>query len=165
MSAPLYLLAAEYREAAAILADSDHDDITVRDTLEGMKGPIEQKIANVLAVAANNRAEARMYRDRKDALAAHEKASTARADRLTDYALNTMRACGLREIRCADFVAKVKANPPSVVIDNESEVPTDCWRVIPEKREIDRAAIKLKLLAGKNTSFAHLEHKHRLEIK
>ena len=53
----LYELAAEYREAAHRLADTDLDEQTIADTLDGMAGELEQKAIAVAMVIRNIKAE------------------------------------------------------------------------------------------------------------
>jgi predicted tellurium resistance membrane protein TerC len=59
-----------------------------------------------------------------------------------------LQAAGIKEIKCPDFTAKPRQNPPAVVIDNEAGLPDSCWRVIPEHREIDKRTVKDMLEFG-----------------
>lgn len=55
-----------------------------------------------------------------------------------------------------------KKNPPSVVIDNEAEIPKEFWRC---KLEVNKSEIKEALAAGKPVAGAHLESAVGLQIK
>ena len=163
----LFELVAEHRQALAQLAELDLPDEVIRDTVEGLQWPVEQKAQNCIAFAGNLEAEAEMIDARVKVLQARSRAIANRVSWLRSYVLQAMQASGITEIRCADFVAKPRANPEKVVIDNEAGLPEKCWRVIPETREPDKNAIKEALKAGDEevNQAAHLARSFRLDIR
>ena len=61
MSEPLYKIAADYAEAAARLAETDLDDQTIADTLEGLAGDLRDKAIAVASVIRNMEADAKSH--------------------------------------------------------------------------------------------------------
>jgi hypothetical protein len=167
MNLTLYELTEVARQELAQLSELDMDEQTIRDTMESIQWPVEQKAQNVLAVAGNLEAEADLIEQRMAVLAKRQKSLASRSKWLKDYVLGAMQAAGIKEIKCADFVARPRMNPERVVIDNEAGLPDECWRTIPATRELDKASIKELLKAGNEqvSQAAHLERSVRLEVK
>ena len=99
-----------------------------------------------------------------------ERAKTAerRAEWLRRYLLVHMEAAGIPEIRDERgiFSAKIKQNPPSVVIDEEGLIPEQFMRrKPPPPAEPDKASIKVALTEGREVPGAHLVRTSRVEIK
>lgn len=166
-SLTLYELTEVARQELAQLGELELDEQTIRDTMEAIQWPVEQKAQNVLAVAGNIEAEAEMIEQRIAVLAKRQKALANRSKWLRDYVLGCMNSAGIKEIKCADFTAKPRLNPERVVVDNEAGLPDECWRTIPATRELDKASIKELLKAGDErvSQAAHLERSVRLEVK
>lgn len=137
----------------------------VADTLEGMAGEVEAKATNVIGYAKSLELEAAAIKAATDPMLKRAKALETKAEWMRAYVKAQMERTGITEIKSPYFVLKIRDNPASVVIDNEAGIPDDCWRVIPEKREPDKKAIKEMIDAGENVEFAHLEKTRRLEVK
>lgn len=162
----LFQLATEYRAAAEKLHDLDLDDQTIADTLEGMAGAIELKAQNVAFVIRNCKALADQIKQAEEAMAARRKALENRADKMGNYLLANMQACGMSKIECPEFKIAVRENPPSVVIDAEGQIPCDLY-IYPEAPppRPDKKAIAAAIKAGQEVPGAHLERTVRIEIK
>lgn len=162
----LWQLAAEHRALAAQLEQLDLDEATIADTLEGELAPLESKAQACIAVAGSLAAQAEAFSSRAKQLADHAKSLDNRAKWLKDYVRDAMQVAGITEIKGPDFVAKLRQNPPKVVIDAESQIPWEFWR---EKtiKELDKEAIKEALKAGDEElgKAAHLERGMSLSIK
>lgn len=164
----LYTITQEYRQQAAQLAELDLDEQTLADTLESLQWPIEEKARAVAAVIGNMDEAADMVKAFATRKADEAKAMKARADRLRQYLLENMQACGISEIKANDgsMTLRVKNNPPSVIIDDPGKVPSNLYVYPPAPAPYpDKTAIKEKLKAGEEVEGAHLETKQRLEIK
>lgn len=162
----LYEISAQYLEAMAGLADLDLPPECVADTLEGLQGELTDKLRAVIAYAQTLQAEADMVAKRADELAARAKATSNRADSLRTYALNAMVACGIAEVKTADFVAKWKENPPSVVVDDDNQIPATFMRQ-PETPPPapDKKAILAAMKEGQEVAGCHLERRKRLDVR
>ncbi len=162
----LYELAAEYREAAHRLADTDLDEQTIADTLDGMAGEIEQKAVAVAMVIRNIKAEEDAIQQAVAGMVERQKAKAKTVERLKDYLKNNLEACGLKKVESPYFVVSVRANPASVVIDDESAIPT-MFLVHPPAPapRPDKTAIKEAIKAGANVPGAHVSSSTRIDIK
>ena len=135
------------------------------DTLEGLPGEFEEKARNVACYAKNLEAEAEAIKTAIEGMQARSKALTNKAEWMREYLQANMIITGFTEIKSPYFVMKLKKNPPKVVIDCEAALPLSCFKIVPETRVPDKAAIKQYLTTGKEMSGAHLEQGERLEIK
>ena len=167
MNAPtLWELAEEHRALAAQLESLDLDEQTIADTLEGESIAIQSKAAACVAVVGTLEAQAYAYKSRAAQLADHAKALANRAEWLRRYVRDSMQTAGISEIKGPDFTAKLRTNPPHVVVDAESQIPWEYWRERVIK-EIDKSALLQALKNGDEAAVAcaHLERGISLVIK
>ncbi|MBW7657724.1 siphovirus Gp157 family protein [Tepidimonas charontis] len=162
----LYELAADYRQALEKLAELDLPDEVVQDTLEGLKGEIEVKAANVAAFVRNLEATAAAIRQAEESMAARRKALEARAERIRSYLLANLQACGITKIECPWFVVAIRKNPPSAEIVDEALLP-ERFLVAPPPPppRPDKRAILEALKAGEEVPGARLTQGVRVEIR
>ena len=89
-----------------------------------------------------------------------------RREKLTGYLLAQMLATGNAEIKSPVLTLKVKKNPPSVDIVDETKIPEKYKRVIPEQKAPDKKAILAAHKQGIGVEGAMVvEDKVHLEIK
>ena len=162
---PLYQLAAEHRALADRLHDTDLDEQTILDTLEAEAGDLIEKGTNVAKVFRNLEAMAAQIKEAESAMAARRKAIEKRAASLKAYLHTNMEKAGIHKIECPWFVVSIKKNPASVVIDDESSIPSDYMREIPAALQPDKALIKQAITDGYDVHGCHLQAGTRLEIK
>lgn len=161
----LYQLTAEYQAIAERLHDSDLDDQTIADTLEGMSGDIETKIQNVGFVIRNEEAEAEMIEQAIDAMSKRMKSKRNHVQRLKSYVLGSMIATGTNKVESPWFVLSIRNNPESVVIDAESQLPQEYMREVPASYSPDKTLIKKAIQDGFTVPGAHLTRTQSLSIK
>ena len=165
----LYTIVAEFREQAEQLADMDLDEATLKDTLESIKWPVEEKARAVAAVIGNMGAANDMLAEFVKRKQEQLKASKAREESLRDYLLSNMLACEISEIKANDgsLTIKVCKNPVSVVIDDADAVPDEFKHHVPPPPPVpDKVLIKKALQAGEIVAGAHLDDsKFRVSIK
>jgi hypothetical protein len=167
MSLPaLYELAADYRRALETLADLDLPEEVVQDTLEALKGEVEVKATNVAAFVRNLEALAEQIRAAEAQMAARRKAIEARADRVRQYLLTNMQACGITKIESPWFAISIRKNPPAVEIVDEALIPPELMMTPPPPPpKPNKEAIKALLKAGQEVPGARLSQWVRVEIK
>lgn len=159
-------IAAEYREAFEKMTDLDVPQEVMDDTLEGLKGPLEIRGANIVkwaemqdAYAAAIKARAKMMNDRAKAL-------EAKAERARQFLFNAMKLAKISLIETPEVKIRVKGGAWKCIIDAESQVPPEYKRFPdPPAPEIDKRKILEDLAAGKELTFAHREQGFFLEIK
>lgn len=163
---PLYQLAAEYRALADRLHDTDLDEQTILDTLEAESGDIETKIINSAKVARNLRAAAKARREAAKPMTDTADREEAQADWIEGYIKRCIEQAGISKISSPWFSVSIRANPPSLIVDDESAIPADYFREIPAKREVNKPLIKAAIKDGVDIPGVHVESTGtRLEIK
>lgn len=161
----LFNLAAEYKAASDKLHDSDLDEQTIADTLEGMAGELEAKATNVGFVIRNLDSMAEQIKQAEEGMTKRRKAIENRSKWLKSYLLQNMLATGKSKIESPYFVISVRNNAESVVIDAESQLPDDYMREIPATYEPNKQAIKQAIQDGFTVPGAHLARTQSLQIK
>jgi hypothetical protein len=167
MNLSLYQLADDYRSALVALEDSDHDPDVIRDTLDSMLVPVEEKAANVAAYTLNIEAEAEAIAQAEAKLKTRRQSLEKRAAWMRDYLKANMEACGIQEIAAQDktFRVRLRQNPEAVELDGS--LPALPLEFMREKvtREPDKTSILAALKAGQDVPGARLVRRARLEIK
>lgn len=167
MNITLYELAGEYRQAAIALSDMDLDEVTIKDTLEGLSGDLEKKATNVAFFIRNLEAAAEQIKLAEKQMSDRRKAMENRAERIKEYLKASMEHSSINEISCPYFKLAIRKNPPSVVIDAESQIDA-CYFSQPETPppQINKKLIAAAIKAGVDVTGAHLNTTNtRLEIK
>lgn len=168
MSISLYELADQYTQAFYALADSEFDDETINDTLEGMEGELVEKGKAVVAFSLNLDAEIDAMKTAEKRIANRRRVMENKRDRMREYLEQNMARCGISEIKANDgtFVAKLYiGRDASVVIDDESAIPIEYKREIPASYHVDKTLIKNANKEGIDVPGAHIEKRDRLEIR
>jgi len=167
MSMSLYHLSSQYQQAFLALADSEFDEQTIENTLQGLEGELVAKGQNVLAYALNLDAEVTALKEIEQRIAKRRKSKESQAEYMRKYLMVNMAASGITEIRAEDntFVAKLQIGRDSaVVIDDASQLPADYLREIPAKFEADKSTIKKAINDGFDVPGARIEKRDRLVI-
>lgn len=158
----LAMLAAEYREAASILADLDLDQKTVGDTLDGISGALEDKARAVAHVIRSLEAEADSIADWAKSAQERARSTKNRAEHLRAYLAATLRACSIQRVAAADVVISF-GHVSSVVIDDPDALPGDLLRYPPP--EPNKTAIAAAIKSGAAVPGAHIEEREYIRIK
>ena len=85
----------------------------------------------------------------KEQIAARETAYIKEINRLQDYLKINMERCKIKEINCPYFTIKLKINPPSTDILDESQIPEQYMRtreIVKTEIKPDKNAIKEEVL-------------------
>jgi len=162
----LYALAGEYKDAADKLAEMELDDQTISDTLESLSGDLEAKATNTIMLVRNLEATAEQIKAAEKAMAERRKAYEARATRIKQYVMDSMIFAGITKIECPLFKIAIRDNPPSVVIDDEKQIPQSYLTdPLPPPPAPDKKLIAQAIKDGCEVPGAHLERGQRLEVK
>jgi hypothetical protein len=162
----LYILSAEYREAAEKLADLDLPEEAIPDTLESLAFPLEQKAINVAMFMRNLETTAEAIRAAEAEMANRRRAIENRVAGLRDYLHGNMQLCGISKIESPQLRLAIRNNPPAVVIDCEAAIPAEFMRrPEPPPPTPDKKAIAAAIKAGGTVAGAHLQGSTRLEIR
>jgi hypothetical protein len=163
----LFEIAGQYQQAFVALCDSDFDDETIDDTLEGLEGEVIDKGRNVAAFFLNLDVEIEAVKLAEKRISNRRKMLENKQTRLKDYLAMNMAKCGITEIRALDssFVAKLQiGRDQAVVIDDVAAIPPDYMREVPATFAPAKADILKALKEGFEVPGAHIEKRNRLVI-
>jgi hypothetical protein len=162
----LYEIAAEFRQMVDSLMDTQDDAQAIADTIEAESYPLEVKAQNVAYAIKTLQANADAIKGAEDAMAARRRAMENRAANIREYLLSCMTLAGVQKIECPHFVIKIAANPPSVVIDDERQIPPAFMKQPdPPPPQPDKKAIAEVLKIGHDVPGARLVRSKRVDIR
>ena len=119
-----------------IANDSEIDEQTLADTLEGETDLTEMLAATVRALIMDETiAEALQLRiaEMTERLARFEQ----RAARRRELVRDAMADCDIKDIKQEDFTAALRNSPPKVVVIDESKIPQKYWEQRPHLRKAE----------------------------
>lgn len=161
----LYELTDQYQVALNELVGSDFDEETIADTLEGLRGTIEEKGKNVAAFFQNLEADATAMKEAEARIARRRKAIERTVERLKDYLRDNMDKAGISKIECAEFSVSLGKASKVVEITDEKLIPATYAPPVtikmPNKKLILAALKSDKSVPGTKLGYG----KKRLTIK
>jgi len=158
----LYEISNEYERAIDALVDDEKVDLS---QIEELKDVFDNKCINVAKYIKNLEIEQEAINNVIKNMSLREKRLLTQIDSLTTYLKFNIEKTGLIDpIKCPEFVIKLRNNPPSLVIDDESLIP-DLYIITKEVKNFDKNAIKKDILDGFEVEGARVEHKKILVIK
>ena len=159
----LYEIADNYLAALNDLAElKELPQEAIADTLEGLQGEFEDKALNVARYIRNLEAEASAIEDAKKRMETRAKAASRQAVRLKAYLKAELERTGLK-IKAPDLALRIQNNPPSVVVDDQAQVPEQ-FKATETTTKLLKGEIGKALKAGQAVTGAHLEASTRLVI-
>lgn len=141
------------------------------DTLEGIEGEFDEKAESIAIYIKQLKAEAKMLKAEKAAIAKRQSQKEKQAESLKTYLFKSMQALGRQKIDMPRAVMSLKKNAPSLVVDDEISFVE--WAEehnldhllkysMPEVKKNDVKALCKK---GEEIPFVHIEAKQSLSIK
>lgn len=166
LAAPLYELV-RYQHDLQLLADAGEiPPEQIADTLDALDGDIREKAIDVAAFTRNLDATAQAVREAAKAMLSRADRIEKRAESIRNYLLFQCQAAGVSKIESPWFTLAVRKNPPSVVIDDETQIPPEyIVQPPPPAPRPDRDAIKRAIKSGADVPGCHLLQTERLEIR
>jgi hypothetical protein len=161
----LYEIATQYQALQDHLYDEDGviDDKSIA-LLDEHSELMQDKCVALSSVIKNMEAE-------RQAIANAMKNMESRAIRISDkmnllqnYLKENMERCGISEIKCPQFVIKVKRNPESIEVFDEESIPKT-YKVEQITWKVDKRKLKQDIREGISIPGAGLKQNTRLEIK
>jgi hypothetical protein len=128
----------------------------------------KEKQLAVVAWLKNNDANITLLDGAIKELQARKKALEGRFENLKSYLYKNMKESKITEISALDmtFSAKIKLNPPSVLIEDEAAIPSEYLTVpVMPLPAPDKTLIKDAIKAGKEVPGCKLVQAERVEIK
>lgn len=163
----LYELTGEMLDAINLYnsVESDEDLAKVEEKLTGLQLSFNDKVEAVAHYVLSLEGDVDKIENEVARLNALKKKTEAEAEWLRGYLLRHMTLTETLDIKSATVKVRVKTNPPSVIVDNADEIPSNFLREIPARFEPDKVTIKEALLKGEAVPGTHIERKQKLEIK
>jgi len=161
----LYALADEYRALLELAADEEADLDSFGLALEALGGEFQAKAVAVAQVARNLEAFCEQVQDAINEMKYRADRAKARAESIRSYLKDQMERTGISKIESPYFSVSIRKNPPRLIVSDDSAIPADYMRVVPERREPDKVSIARALKAGTDINGCRLESTTRIEIK
>jgi hypothetical protein len=161
----LYQIADDYLTALDALADrEDLPPDAIADTLAGLAGTFQDKAVAVAAYLKTLEAEAAAIEAARKAMERREATLLNHATRLRAYLKGEMERTGLTRLDHPYLALRVQANPPAVVVEDETMLPARFKEAVTTVKLL-KAEIGKALKAGEAVFGAHLERTTRLVIR
>ena len=161
----LFELAAEFRALADKLNDSDLDQETIADTLDGASGDLEEKIINTAKYYRNIEADADKIEEAAKAMLARAKTLRTHSGHIKQYLQSNMEQAGLQKVSSPWFVISIAQNPEAVTVDDETLIPRDYFKEIPASFVLDKNLLKSAIKDGFTVPGVRLTRGTSLRIK
>lgn len=144
----------------------DLDEQTILDTLEGNSTEIIAKIEDYGYVIRNMESFVEAVKAEEDRMVKRRKIAESRVGYIKEWLFKNMIACDIKKIECPAFTIAIQNNPPAVVIDSESQIPSDYMRQPePPPTAPDKKLIAQALKDGFEVPGCHLAQSQRLVIR
>ena len=131
------------------------DDETLHDTLEGIT-TLEELIAETVRSALVDESFKAGLTKRLEDMRERASRLEERAAKKRQWVLEAMSEAGLRKLELADFTASVRAGVPSLIVEAESEIPSDY--LVPQPPRVARQALLKALKQGVEIPGAYLSN-------
>jgi hypothetical protein len=158
-------LAAQYRQLAELLAERQDDPQVIADTLESLSGPLDEHLENLAKMVRNIEAADSGVVQTISGLEQRHASLQRAAERGRRMILDLMRGARRESASTALFSLAIRKNPPHIVIDDQSALPSAYLNCPPPPPPVpDKKAIAAALKAGEQVPGAHSEQSVRLDI-
>lgn len=161
----LFELAAEFRALADKLNDSDLDQETISDTLDGASGDLEEKIINTAKYYRNIEADADKIEEAAKAMLARAKTLRTHSGHIKTYLQSNLERAGLQKVNSPWFVVTLAQNQEAVTVDDETLIPRDYFKEVPVSFVLDKLMVKQAMKDGYEVPGARLTRGTSLRIK
>ena len=149
----LYELSATIAELQTMIDRGLVDADAAATTLEGLIPQARDRQENLAALIQNQEAEIAALKKAEEKIALRRKAIEKQRESWKAYLLDNMMRCGIDEISSPEWRVKLINNPPSVVVDCDTDdLPSDLVRTkvvcTPDKQAIKQAIESGELVEG-----------------
>ncbi len=161
MAMTLHELTGKYVELMEMAEEMELDPQTLADTLEGLEGDFHEKANGYATIIRSLIAEAKAYDAEIAWLNEKKRIAINNADKLKKTLENAMKTTKNTKFKTELFSFNIQKNSPSVVINNEDDVPDEFVKI---KREINKKEL-MKYLKEHKVDYAQLVQGESLRIR
>ena len=140
----LYELTTSYNELLDMADQLDEE--TFRDTLQAIEEALEDKVENTAKFIRCVEADIEALKAEEKRLADRRKALESKVSNAKSYLQNQLEVAGLDKVKRATVTVSLQNNPPSVLVKNESLIPSHYMIPVPAK--VDKKSILQLLKEG-----------------
>ena len=161
MSESLYVLSESYNNVLELLGDESIPEEAIKTALEEIDGDIEMKVSNGIGLLKSMQYRVEAVQNEIKRLTAYKKAIEKRIETVEGVYMDGMKRMGKSSVSTSRGDMKIRKNPQSVVLTDESLIPE-----VFKKQKIDivtdKTAVKEALKKGEEVAGAILVQKERL---
>jgi hypothetical protein len=157
----IYKIGSAFQSIVDMHANGDLTDEQLKEALVALEESKVEKCGNAICYLNMLKHGIEDMKDEEKRIATMRKALESRAKNLESAFAYVLKNMGDKEVITKYGVMKVRKNPPSVVIDDLSKVPTKFQH---QKIEVtlDKVAIKNAIKAGEEVAGCHIEQGEKL---
>ena len=154
----------ELNNAIKQVQEKDLDPETLKDTLESLELPRNEKLDNVASWIEQNQMNANYYSEKAKKYEAEAKKYKNKNNYLMEFLTQAIDDSGQKEIRTKNHILKPRNYKGSVIVEEPKKLPID-YVIRTEAIRPDKKKIYEDLKAGKSISGAHLKPNRKTVIK
>lgn len=144
---------------------SESEKETLKAYIDEIQGSFEDKAERICKFLRNQEALAVACKDEEDRINRVRKSRERKAGVLKHLLEYAMIRAGIKKTDAGIFQLAIQKNPPSVQITSEEKLPSQFFKIIPETKSPDKAAIATALKSGEEVPGAYLLQVESLRIK
>ena len=157
----IYKIGSAFENVVNMHANGDLTDEQLKEALVALEETKVEKCGNAICYLNMLKHGIEDMKDEEKRIATMRKALESRAKNLESAFAYVLKNMGDKEVITKYGVMKVRKNPPAVVVDDLSKVPTKFQH---QKIEVtlDKVAIKNAIKAGEEVAGCHIEQSEKL---
>ena len=154
----------ELNNAIKTIKEKDLDPETLKDTLESLELPRNEKLDNVATWIEENNMKLQWLKEKKHQLSDVETSIKNQNERLQEFLTKAIDDSGQKEIQTENHILKPRNFKDSVIVEATKDLPVDyivCSEVIKPNKKWSYKDLK----KGKSIRGAHLKSNRKTVIK
>lgn len=154
----------ELNNAIKQVQEKDLDPETLKDTLESLELPRNEKLDNVATWIEENNMKLQWLKEKKRQLSDVETSIKNQNERLQEFLTQAIDQSGQKEIQTKNHILKPRNYKDSVIVESTKDLPID-YIVCSEVVKANKKLIYEDLKKGKSIRGAHLKSNRKTVIK
>ena len=154
----------ELNNAIKQVQEKDLDPETLKDTLESLELPRNEKLDNVASWIEQNQMKLNWLKDKKRQLSEVETSIKKQTENLQEFLTQAIDDSGQKEIQTENHILKPRNYKDSVIVEATKDLPID-YIVCSEIVKPNKKLIYEDLKKGKSIRGAHLKPNRKTVIK